>query len=92
MGNLNWKLNYISKSTFKKLLILKINGELKGKNRVIFKKSDFILTNFLNIKLLVYKGCFYRNLYVNRFIINYRFGEFAYSRKPFRYMLKAKKK
>lgn len=92
MGNINWKLNYISKGTFKKLLILKIDGELKGKNRVMFKKSDLILNSFLNTKFLLYKGCFYRNLYINKFIVNYRFGEFAYSRKPFRYMLKTKKK
>lgn len=92
MGNINWKLNYISKGTFKKILILKINNELKGRNKVIFKKSDFIVNSFLNKKLLIYKGCFYRNLFINKFILNYRFGEFAYTRKPFRYMLKSKKK
>lgn len=92
MGNINWKLNFISKNTFKKILILKLNNELKGKNKVIFKKYDFIINSFLNKKLLVYKGCFYRNLFVNKFMLNYRFGEFAYTRKPFRYMLKSKKK
>jgi len=91
MSNINWKLNKISKSNFKKLLILKSLKNLKGKNKIIFKKSDFILKNFLNINLLVYKGCFYRKLYVNKFILNYRFGEFSYTRKPFRYMLKSKK-
>ena len=92
MGNKNWKLNHISKSTFKKLLILKVENELKGKNRIIFKKSDIIIKNFLNKKLLIYKGCFYRSLIINKFILGYKFGEFAYTRKPFRYMLKSKKK
>ena len=91
MGNLNWKLNFISKSIFKKILLLKINKELKGRNRIIFKKSDIIIKNFLNKKFLIYKGCFYRSLVINKFILNYRFGEFSYTRKPFRYMLKAKK-
>lgn len=92
MGLLNWKLNYSSKNLFKKILILKINNELKGRNKIIFKKSDRITSNFNNKQLLVYKGCFYRNLIVNKFILGYRFGEFSYTRKPFRYMLKSKKK
>lgn len=92
MGNLSWKLNFISKNTFKKILILKIDNELKGRHRIIFKKSDRIVKNFLNKRVLVYKGCFYRSLIVNRFILSYRFGEFSYTRKPFRYMLKSKKK
>lgn len=91
MGNLSWKLNFISKNTFKKILILKIDNELKGRHRIIFKKSDKIVKNFLNKRFLIYKGCFYRSLVVNRFILNYRFGEFSYTRKPFRYMLKSKK-
>jgi ribosomal protein S19 len=92
MSNINWKLNLISKNTFKKILILKVNNELKGKNKIVFKKSDVITKNFLNNKMLIYKGCFYRSLIISKFILGYRFGEFAYTRKPFRYMLKSKKK
>jgi len=92
MGKSNWKLNYINKNLFKKLLLLKINNELKGKNKIIFKKSDIIIKTFLNNKFLIYKGCFYRNLFINKFILGFKFGEFAYTRKPFRYMLKSKKK
>jgi len=92
MGNRNWKLNFLSKNIFKKILLLRINNTLKGKNKIIFKKSDTIVKTFLNKKLLVYKGCFYRNLYINKFILGFKFGEFAYTRKPFRYMLKSKKK
>lgn len=92
MACINWKLNCISKSTLKRLLILKINNKLSGKNKIIFRKSDIIVKNFLDLNLLIYKGCFYRSLTINKFIINYRFGEFAYTRKPFRYLLKSKKK
>jgi len=91
MAKINWKLNKISKNTFKKILILKSLKDLKGKNKIIFKKSDMITKNFVNMNLLIYKGCFYRKLYINKFILNYKFGEFAYTRKPFRYMLKSKK-
>jgi len=91
MANINWKLNKISKNTFKKLLLLKIDDELKGKNKIIFKKSDLIIRNFLSKNVLIYKGCFYRKLYITKFILNYKFGEFSYTRKPFRYLLKSKK-
>jgi ribosomal protein S19 len=86
------KVNSISKGTFKKVLILKLDNKLMGKNKIIFTKSDKILNNFIGHNFLIYKGCFYRNISVNKFLTNYRFGEFAYTRKPFRYMLKAKKK
>lgn len=85
-------INKINKSTFKKALILKLDNKLSGKNKIIFKKSDKILNVFNGHNFLVYKGCFYRNISINKFLINYRFGEFSYTRKPFRYMLKSKKK
>lgn len=86
------KINKISKSTFKKALLLKLDNKLVGKNKIIFKKSDKILNLFNNQNFLIYKGCFYRSITINKFLINYRFGEFSYTRKPFRYMLKSKKK
>lgn len=91
MVNINWKLNKISANNFKKLLILKIDNELKGKNKIIFKKSDRIIKNFLNKDILIYKGCFYRRINITKFVMNYKYGEFAYTRKPFRYMIKSKK-
>lgn len=92
MANLNLKYNKVSKSSFKKLLIMKLDLELKGRNKIIFNKSDVISKGFLGYKLYIYKGYSYRSLNINKFVLNYKFGEFAYTRKPFRYMLKSKKK
>lgn len=80
----------ISASLLKKILIIKTSDKISGKNKIIFKKSDIILKNFISIKLLIYKGYFYRNININKFIIGYKFGEFAYTRKPFRFLLKSK--
>lgn len=93
MANINWKFNKYSKSIFKKALLIKVSkfSELKGKNKIVFLKSDLVIKSFYNKNFLVYKGCFYRKLLVNKFIFNYRFGEFSYTRKPFRFMLKSKK-
>jgi len=91
MVNINWKLNKVSQSNFKKLLLINIKKELKGRHRIIFKKSDRIIKKFHNFNVLIYKGCFYRKLLINRFVNNYKYGEFAYTRKPFRYLVKSKK-
>ena len=93
MGKLNWKMNKFSTNSFKKILLIKVSKfpVLKGKNKIIFSKYDLIIKNFYNINFLIYKGCFYRKLLINKFIIGYKFGEFSYTRKPFRYMLKSKK-
>lgn len=81
-------INKISKSSFKKALLVKLDNKLLGKNKIIFKKSDIVLKTFVGVNFLIYKGCFYRNIKINKFIVNYKFGEFSYTRKPFRYMLK----
>ena len=93
MGKLTWKMNKFSSNSFKKVLIMKVSkfSNLKGRNKIIFSKYDLIINSFYNIHFLIYKGCFYRKLLINKFIIGYRFGEFSYTRKPFRYMLKSKK-
>ena len=86
-------MNKFSTNSFKKILLIKVSKfpVLKGKNKIIFSKYDLIIKNFYNINFLIYKGCFYRKLLINKFIIGYKFGEFSYTRKPFRYMLKSKK-
>lgn len=86
-------MNKFSSNSFKKVLLIKVSkfSVLKGKNKIIFSKSDLIIKNFYNINFLIYKGCFYRKLLINKFIMGYKFGEFSYTRKPFRYMLKSKK-
>ena len=91
MAKINWKLNKVSSSNFKKLLLLKVDKKLSGKHKIIFKKSDRIIKNFNNFSILVYKGCFYRKIMITEFTNNFKYGEFAFTRKPFRYMLKAKK-
>lgn len=82
----------ISKSLYKRLLLLKIYNNLSGKYSIIFKKFDKIVMTLNKQKLYIYKGYSYRPLKITKFVCNYRFGEFVYTRKPFRYMLKQKKK
>jgi len=91
MGNLKWKINYFSYDLYKKILILNTKGSLSGKNKILFSKSNRIVNRLVNKKISIYKGFFFRNLFVSKFIIGCKFGEFALTRKPFKYVLKSKK-
>lgn len=90
MARAVWKGLYFNKNTFKCAIFLKIKKILKGKNKVIFNKSVNIPKNFLGFKFNVYKGFFFRNFYVNRYVLGYKFGEFSFTRKPYKYVIKAK--
>jgi ribosomal protein S19 len=67
-------------------------GVLNGKNRLIFDRSSTIPSLFLGKKLRIHKGQFFRGLLVNKFVLGYKFGEFSYSRKPFKFLSKKKAK
>lgn len=90
MARPKWKGLYFCNHTLKCAIYIKIKRSLKGKNKVIFNKSISIPKNFLGHKFNVYKGFFFRNFYVNRFVLGYKFGEFSFTRKPFKYILKSK--
>lgn len=70
--------------------MLKIKKPLKGKNRVIFNKSVVIPKMFLGQKFNIYKGCFFRSIVITKYMLGYKIGEFAFTRKPFKYTLKLK--
>ena len=91
MVNTNWKINKISVDYFKKILLLKFNYKLKGKNKIIFKKYNKIIKIFLFKNIFIYKGYFYRKLNITKFILNFKYGDFIFTRKPYKYILKLKK-
>lgn len=70
--------------------MLKIKKPLKGKNKIIFDKAINIPKIFLGHKFNVYKGCFFRSISITKYILGYRVGEFSFTRKPFKYTIKAK--
>ena len=90
MARSKWKGLYYNNTTVKCAIFLKIKKQLKGKNKVIFNKSVSIPKNFLGQKFNVYKGFFFRNFLVNKYVLGYKMGEFAFTRKPFKYIIKSK--
>lgn len=89
MARAKWKFLYFSKDVFIKSVILNIKRDLSGKNKVIFTKSSCIPKFFFDKRVNIYKGYFFRKLLVNKFLFGYKFGEFAFTRKPFKYMVKS---
>ncbi len=90
MARASWKGLYYSNATVKCAIFIKVRRQLKGKSRVIFNKSLSIPKTFLGHKFNIYKGFFFRNFFVSRFVLGYKFGEFSFTRKPFKYILKSK--
>lgn len=90
MARSKWKGLYFNKFILKCSIYVKVKKVLKGKNKVIFDKSVSIPKNFLNFKFNIYKGFFFRNFYVSRFVLGYKFWEFSFTRKPYKYILKSK--
>jgi len=72
--------------------MLKATGTLTGKNKIFFNKAPRIPQPFLGLSLIIYKGYYFRRLRINYFVIGYRLGEFTMPRKPFKYLIKGKKK
>lgn len=82
---------FLSKDNYKKILILYQNKTLIGRNKIIFNKSSTIVNKFKNNDIYVYKGNKFRILNINIFNVGFKFGNFSYTRKPFKYLIKAKK-
>lgn len=58
----------------------------------VFNKSTTIVGNFLGQNINIYKGNLFRKIFVSKYLIGYKFGEFTHTRKPFNYPIVKKKK
>lgn len=92
MARSKWKFLFYSNDILNKAVQIKVKKKIKGKCRIIFKKSSSIPKTFLNYKFNIFKGFFFRSLTINKFFLGYKFGEFAFTRKPFKYIVKSKLK
>jgi len=85
------KLPFFNKHSV--LRILRKSTNLSGASKIyFFNKSLTVLKGFLNSQVMVYKGNLFRRIYVNKYLIGFKFGEFTHTRKPFNYPIVKKKK
>lgn len=91
MARVTWKYSYFSKSIFKKILINKLfNSNLK--KFPIMSRCSSIPSSLLNSKVGIHNGMNFVFIYVTKFMIGRKFGEFSFTRKNFFFPLKEKKK
>ena len=88
-----WKFKYFSKSVWRKLFKIKKikNKHFRFNYKYIYDRSSSIPSCFKGSIFKINKGMSYRNLIINRFVVGMKFGEFAFTRKPFHFPLKKKK-
>lgn len=81
---------------FNKHCVLQILKKSSNQNQAsqlyVFSKSLVVLRSLLNFQVMVYKGNLFRKVYINKYLIGFKFGEFTHTRKPFNYPIVKKKK
>lgn len=85
MGLYSLKSKSVSRDLFKRSLIVKVGYNLKGYNKLIYTKYNTIIKTFLGKTFYVYKGKNYRTIKVNNNLLGFKYGEFSFTRKPFKY-------
>jgi ribosomal protein S19 len=61
-------------------------------NKVIYERSSTIPKCFKYVTYRIHKGNDFRKLIVSKYHIGFKFGEFSFTRKPFYFPLKKKKR
>jgi ribosomal protein S19 len=74
----------------KRFFILFKIKSLFGKNQIFFKKNILISKNFKKNSLFIYKGNKFRFIKINYFHIGLKLGNFVFTRKPFKFLIKSK--
>jgi len=64
----------------------------KSFKRVVTDRSITVTPTLFNTVVYIHKGNKYRRLRLNKFMVGYKLGEFSFTRKPFKYPIKKKKK
>ena len=91
MARSRWKLNFFSKSIWRKIYFLKKRRYFK-KKKMFYDRSSTIPSCFSTYFMRIHKGTKSRKLLINMYNIGYKFGEFSYTRKPYHFPLKKSKK
>jgi len=73
-----WKLIYLNKFIFK---LQKKNLSFSNQVIKIWSRNNTILKNFFYKKILVYNGRFFLPIIIKKEFLNYKFGEFIFTKK-----------
>lgn len=92
MDKLKWKPVSFQKDLWRFLYFLKSNVKKKKKLKRLFNRASPVPSCLVNNTVGVYKGNIFKKLFITKFLVGYKLGEFSFTRKPFTYPIKIKKK
>jgi ribosomal protein S19 len=92
MARSKWKNKFFSLSLWKNIINIKQNFLKKVFFKNKFYRSSSIPKCFCSYFVNIHKGNIYKRMLINKNVIGFKFGEFSFSRKPFFYPKKDKKK
>ena len=72
-----------------KTKVKKLRRNLK---RAFFSRNLLVTKSLIRCTIYIHKGNIFKKLFLSRYLIGKRVGEFAFTRKPFKYPIKKKKK
>lgn len=85
-----YKKYFLNIFFLKRLFLNFKNQKLLGRNQIFFKKNIIIFNKMNKNNIFIYKGNKFRFLSIKYFHLGYRFGNFVFTRKPFKYLIKNK--
>jgi ribosomal protein S19 len=86
------KLKKFKKELVKKYLLFSLFKGLDLKKKIFFDKSSSVQSLISGVVLYVYNGNVFRKINVTQFLVCLKIGCFLFTRKPFKYLLKKKKR
>lgn len=91
MARSRWKLSYINYKIFRTLLKKK-KQKLKSKVLYIFDRSTVASQSFVNSFFFIHKGNSFKKISFKKYFFGKKLGEFSFTKKPFFFPLKKKKR
>ena len=85
MARSKWKNKYFSLDLWKKIILLKRNKIKKALKSKKYFRASTVPKCFISKKIILHKGNVFKTLKITKYLIGYKFGEFAFTRKPFFY-------
>jgi len=90
MARSRWKFLYFSNSVWKKIFAIK-KKSFRRYYKTIYERSSNVPKCFKFLYIRIHKGSVFRKLWSMPYLEGYKFGEFAFTRKPYHFPLKKKK-
>lgn len=91
MARSRWKLPYLNNKIFR-VSLKKKKQTIKSKILYLFDRSSLAPTSFVNFFFFIHKGNSFKKLVFKKYFFGRKFGEFSFTKKPFFFPLKKKKR